>query len=194
MMESWKDINGFEGLYQISNIGNVKSFDMLVIYKDGRKRLQKGRMLSSVSLRGWYPLVNLCKDGKKYPYLIHRLVAIHFIPNPLQLPEVNHIDGDKTNARAINLEWCTGKQNMHHAHLTGLNKSPAENYKLKHGIKSGDYNKKRVAICDVPGIPIKEFESISAGLSELGVNGGNGNVTRSISQKIKAYGKYWMFL
>ena len=119
MTEVWRDITGYEGLYQISNTGRVKSLDRI----NNVGRHCKERMLS-IGLDGTgYLMIGLYKMGKRYPTNIHRLVAIHFIANPGGKPQVNHIDGDKTNSIVTNLEWCTEAENISHAHRVGLAKS-----------------------------------------------------------------------
>lgn len=101
--EIWKDIQGYEGLYQVSNLGRVKS-----LYKGGT--ILKG----SVNNRG-YHIVMLYKGGKYKHLLIHRLVAQAFISNPQKLPQVNHKDEDKFNNSVSNLEWCTNiYNNLYH--------------------------------------------------------------------------------
>lgn len=97
MEEIWKDIKGYEDLYQISNMGNVRSLNY--------SRTGKTEILRPGSDRG-YLCVGLCKNGKAKTYRVHRLVAQAFIPNPDELPCINHIDEDKTNNRVENLEWC----------------------------------------------------------------------------------------
>lgn len=112
-MEIWKDINGYEGKYQVSNKGQVKS-----IAKNKELILKQ----SFKNKRGCsYPKVNLYdKYGKGKSYRVHRLVAETFIPNPYNLPCVNHIDGDKTNNNVSNLEWCSYSENTKHAYDTNL--------------------------------------------------------------------------
>lgn len=107
--EIWKDIEGYEGLYQVSNLGRVKS------------NLRKGKILKSNSTYDGYYNVTLSKNGKLKTYRIHRLVCIAFLDNPLNKSEVNHIDGNKKNNNIENLEWCTRSENAEHAHKTGLN-------------------------------------------------------------------------
>ena len=101
MKEIWKDIIGFEGIYEISNLGRIR-------------RIKTGRILSTRRSDGWYITVTLYKDKKKYGKLLHRLVAETFVPNPYNLPEVNHIDEDKINNRADNLEFCDHKYNINY--------------------------------------------------------------------------------
>lgn len=112
MNETWKDIPGFEGSYQISDHGRLKSF----------KELKEGRILSTINNRGGYISVVLCRNNKaERSTRIHRLVAENFLSNPENLPEVNHIDGNKQNNHITNLEWVTRKQNMAHAVLANPN-------------------------------------------------------------------------
>lgn len=107
MREIWKTIEGFEGLYEISNHGRLKSF----------KSNKEGYILSNKNSKGDYLSVVLTnKETKRKRYVrLHRLVAEAFIPNPRCLPQVNHKDGDKQNNHVDNLEWCTSKENMKHA-------------------------------------------------------------------------------
>lgn len=101
MKEVWKDIEAYEGLYQISNLGRVKSLYTNTILKGCKDK--KG-----------YLKVILCKNSIKSTKKFHRLVAESFIPNPENKPEVNHIDEDKTNNKVSNLEWMTTKENSNH--------------------------------------------------------------------------------
>lgn len=98
--EIWIDVVGYEGLYKISNCGSVKN-------QDGSIKIQHQR-------KGYFS-VNLYRNAKFKNKTVHRLVAIAFIPNPNNYPQVNHIDGDKLNNQHSNLEWCTPKQNTNHA-------------------------------------------------------------------------------
>ena len=109
MQELFRDIGGYESLYQISNLGNVRSFTPL----------SKGGNLKPVYRKG-YATVILRKNGVSKIHSVHRLIAQAFIPNPLQLPYVNHKDGNKSNNDISNLEWCTHLENMRHAFKTGL--------------------------------------------------------------------------
>lgn len=98
MKEMWKEIKGYEGLYWVSDQGHVKN--------------KYGHILKPEYSNKGYACVQLRKGDKTKKHRIHRLVAVTFIPNPLHLPEVNHIDENKMNNRASNLEWCSHIQNM----------------------------------------------------------------------------------
>jgi len=121
MIEVWKDIHGYEGLYRVSNIGRVKSLDRVVTDKNGRDVPWKGKILRlRVGAKG-YIYVCLSKDCTTKQHRVHRLVAKAFIQNVNNKKQINHIDGKKNNNKATNLEWCTCKENIRHAFITGLN-------------------------------------------------------------------------
>lgn len=111
MQEEWKDINGFEGYYQISNFGRVKSVERVVKKKNGilMKVSERIRVLSQTT--DDYSYVVLAKHGKNKTFLVHRLVAETFIKNPNNLPCVNHKDENKQNDCVDNLEWCSYEYN-----------------------------------------------------------------------------------
>jgi len=115
--EIWKDIVGYEGFYLVSNLGNVKSIDRYVKhnYGDLSRRIQKGGNRNLIFNSDKYYCVTLSKNGKHKTFTVHRLVAIAFLENPLNLAIVNHKDGIKTNNHYTNLEWCTTQQNTQHA-------------------------------------------------------------------------------
>lgn len=117
MEEIWKDIEGYEGLYQVSNLGRVRS----LAKKAGRSPRKEKYTAIFVDRRG-YMKTNVCKFGKYTQVYVHRLVAETFIPNPDDKPQVNHKDGNKQNNHIDNLEWCTPKDNINHANKLGLRK------------------------------------------------------------------------
>ena len=107
--EIWCEIKDFEGLYQVSNMGRVKSLKREVLGKMNSTRIIFEKLLSDRDNGKGYRVLELYKDSKRYFKKVHRLVAEAFIPNPENKPEVNHIDTDKTNNCVTNLEWVTGK-------------------------------------------------------------------------------------
>lgn len=113
MIEVWKDIKNYEGLYQVSNLGNVKSVDRYVYAGDNSNHKYQHIKEHNLKLNGGdkYIQVSLCKNGKIKAVLVHRLVAEAFIPNPDNLPCINHKDENPKNNQAENLEWCTYKYN-----------------------------------------------------------------------------------
>ena len=109
-MEIWKDIKGYEGIYQVSNMGRVKSLDRL----DNKGRRTHGRLLKVKHDGGGYCQVALSKNGSQKYCKIHRLVALHFIPNIENKPQINHKDENKENNAVDNLEWATSKENANY--------------------------------------------------------------------------------
>lgn len=106
--EIWVDIVGYENLYQISNFGRIRSKRKRVKCKNGKTFYQHERIIKPTHINSGYEIVNLHgENGRLYHRLVHRLVAEHFLPNPLGLEQVNHKDEDKTNNHVDNLEWCT---------------------------------------------------------------------------------------
>lgn len=115
MSEIWKDIDGYEGHYQISNYGRVKSLARIRKYKLNDYAKHKERILKlNLTYKGYHS-IGLSKNNKRKTYFVHRLVALAFIPNPENKPEVNHNDGNKTNNNDWNLKWNTGKENVIHS-------------------------------------------------------------------------------
>lgn len=126
MKEIWKDIKGYEGYYQVSNLGNVRSLDRVQTFNNGSKlckRIVYGKTISNYIGKCGYVRVRLARGGKKKTTLLHRLIALHFIPNPDNKKEVNHINGVKSDYSISNLEWMTHKENIQHAHDNGLAKN-----------------------------------------------------------------------
>lgn len=125
MEEIWKDVVGYEGYYQVSNLGRVKSLDRVVnsSIKNNDEVTKKGKLLNiylDSKEKMTYYYVKLSKENMVKRKYIHRLVAEAFIPNPNNYPVVNHIDGNKQNNNVTNLEWCTSMYNTQHAFKNGL--------------------------------------------------------------------------
>lgn len=119
-MELWKSIDNYEGLYQVSTEGRVKSLARTIVRSDGQTKTIGEKLLKPSTAINGYQLVNLCRNGRQKTKKIHRLVAKAFIPNPMNKTEINHKDGHKNNNRVLNLEWVTPKENIRHALDTGL--------------------------------------------------------------------------
>lgn len=158
-MEIWKDIKGFEGLYQISNQGRLRSLDRPVKQRSNSIQVKKGKLIIQSKNHKGYPLANMSKENKRYSRATHRLVAEAFIPNPENKPQINHIDGNKENNYVDNLEWLTAKENTKHAMENGLMKPCFNNAKKASDI-ARNINKKIVDMYDKDGNYIRSFNSL----------------------------------
>lgn len=123
MEEIWKPVVGWEGLYEVSSFGRVRSLDREIVNKAGFRQSFTGRILSPARDKDGYDRVVLAREGRRYNRIVHRLMAQSFIPNPENFPEVNHKDEDKTNNLLSNLEWCSDKYNVNYG--TGLQRRTA---------------------------------------------------------------------
>jgi hypothetical protein len=167
-----KDVYSFRGLYGITESGEVFSHRSQIVIKP---RLKKNGYLS----------VKLCDSGKAKHLTVHRLVALHYVPNPLGLPEVNHIDGDKLNNHFKNLEWVTSSENQKHAFRLGLQKAA-----------KGKDHAQSIAVIqkDLSGNFVKEWESIKQIKREIGFNSFGIIKCCKKEKKYKtAYGYLWEY-
>lgn len=187
-MEIWKPVVGYEGLYEVSNLGRVRSVSRIVHTKRGNDEYDyhvKGKVVEPQERRHGYLAVFLygkeSKNGRFTQKSVHRLVAEAFIPNPNGYSEVNHRDENKQNNVLENLEWCDHKQNCHHG--TAIKRRVA---KQVNGKKS-----KPVDQLDMNGRYIKTFPS----MQEASRNGyAAANVYRAIhGQYSHAYGYKWRY-
>lgn len=145
--EIWKSVVGYEGIYEVSNLGRVRSIDRYVNNKSG-KQIRKGKLLKiHKSYRGYLRVI-LSKECKIRYLFVHKLVAQAFIPNPNNYEQIDHLDGDKTNNNANNLEWVTPKENSNRAWKNGQAKYTEERRKRQKIITTqrwlnGDLSKKK---------------------------------------------------
>lgn len=186
MEEIWKDIKGYEGLYQVSSEGRVKS--------KARNGNWKEKILKPVKTKDNYFIVGLCKNGKSKNKRINRLVAEAFIPNPENKPEVNHIDGNKHNNKISNLEWVTTKENIVHAYKIGLNSKEKNVSSLKEYAKRGCENpkSKRVYQFDLNGNLIAIYVSVREAERQTKIK--SQMISSCCLNKINHVGKYvWRY-
>ncbi|MFR5544762.1 MAG: NUMOD4 motif-containing HNH endonuclease [Intestinibacter bartlettii] len=193
-MEIWRKIEGFES-YEVSNMGRVRSLDRVSC--SGHKLT--GKVLIPTQNQYGYLIVSLYKNGTRYIKRVHRLVSVAFIPNPEGKPQVNHIDGDKSNNRVSNLEWATAKENCQHAYNAGLHKpikhteeskkKMSESHKGKqfteeHKRKLGEAHKKQV-ICITTN---ETFDYIRE--AEKKYNVANQSISACCKGRLKSAGKH----
>lgn len=157
MKEEWRAVPGYEGLYELSNMGRVRSLDRIVRASGVSKRRAFGRVLNPYTNKLRYQYVALSKDGKSKTLSIHRLVANVFVPNPNNYSIINHKDENPSNNRADNLEWCTQMYNVHYG--TGMERGDA---KSNHGRMAVDK-------LDLNGNYICSYRSISEAAEAVGV-------------------------
>lgn len=150
-LEIWKPVVGYEPLYEVSNLGNIKSLVKRIVRKNGADFYKKEHPMRICDNGKGYKNLGLTKNGCTKTQFVHRIVCQAFNPNPDNLPEVNHLDGDKANNKASNLEWTTRALNNLHAHRTGLNKgydkSGNRNPRFVDGKRSRVNEKKECAEC-----------------------------------------------
>lgn len=176
--EIWKDIKGYEGLYQVSSYGRVRSVDRVTNYANGEKRLYKGRILRTANNTVGYFFCVLCKNGQTKKKYIHRLVAETFLPNPNNLPEVNHKDENKASNFVSNLEFCSRSYNVNYG--TAIQRR-AE--KRSRPVLQLDVNTGRV---------ISEYPSLIETGKQTGFS--QGNISMCCNGKRKtAYGYKWQY-
>lgn len=171
-MEVWKEIDGYNQRYEVSNYGRVRSKDMVVNGRLQNCHKIKGRILKPHTDKEGYKGVVLCINQKRKTFRLHRLVAAAFIPNPDNKPCVDHIDGDKSNNRADNLRWVTTKENCNNPITKSrLNKKIG---KYMVGRLGGLHQRaKQIAMYSICGDLIKTFLSVKDAQRETGLNDSN---------------------
>ena len=175
MDEIWKPINNYEEIYEVSNTGSIRSLE--------RRGNWKAHIMSLINSTDGYIRVTLCKNSKAKMYLVHRLVAEHFIPNPGNKPCINHKDGNKQNNKVDNLEWCTYSENELHAMNTGLvNKN-----------KMSMAHKKPIVQYTLSGDFVKEYDSIKQA-NDTNVNIYGTSISKCLTGVYKTAGGYiWKY-
>lgn len=164
LKENYIPIKGFENLYGIDENGNIFGY-------------KRNRVVKQKLNRFGYCTIKLCKENKLYYFMVHRLVAQTFIPNPNDLPQVNHKDGNKQNNNVDNLEWCTQSYNMKHAYKMGLEKR----------------NGKNVYQYDLNGNLIEVYDTIKDANLSLGLSKKTSSLVRHCKDKKPYKGYIWSF-
>lgn len=195
MIEIWKPVLGYEGYYIVSNIGRIASVNRYVKNKAGGMTLIKGQMLKpQTSLKG-YKTITLHKRCKPKTFQIHRLVAVAFIENPLNLPQVNHKDTDKSNNTVSNLEWITNYDNMQHAIRNNCfgEFTDAQLYSVKKNLeKAVSKRKKKVVQMTFTGEIIATHDSVADAQRKTKIN--NSKICMCCKHKrITAGGYRWEY-
>lgn len=171
MKEIWKDVPNYEGLYQVSNLGRVKSFR-----KSTKFGCQAEFILKPSVANNGYAQVALYKNTKKQKFLVHRLVASVFLPNPDNLPQINHKDENRLNNNITNLEWCTAEYN--NAYGTAR-------------IRAIDTRSKPIEQLTYDGKVIAIYRSSRLASELLGIK--KATIIQAINKHTQCQGYYWQF-
>lgn len=185
MVETWKDVKGYEGIYQVSDLGNVRSLDRFITNTNGVGfRKIKGVCLKLTTNNSGYKCITLHKKGIIKTVTVHRLMALHFIPNPDNLTDINHKDENKSNNTISNLEWVSHEYNMNYGER---NKKASK--KLKGTRTFGDAGNATQVICIDTG---KVFDSITR--ASLLCNCNASGISQCCRKISKTCGSYrWMY-
>lgn len=162
--EKWANVRGYEGLYKISNYGRLKHLPFSVYGLNSpcvnvEEKIKKPNLMS----KGYY-VYELWKENKRKVFLLHRLLASIFIPNPLMLPQINHIDGNKQNNNISNLQWCTPRENTIHA-IKVLGVANGRNYKFG----KEHYRSKPVCAVNENGEILMKFDCMQDAYRQTGI-------------------------
>lgn len=183
MKEIWKDIIGYEGYYQVSNLGNIKSLDRDIQYSDGKVVHYYGKEIHGFIKNSGYITVDLYKNNKRKKFSVHRLVAEAFVENPLNKFEVNHINENKLDNRAENLEWCTSSENKLSGTVIKRANETRKNKKIGY---------KKVAMFDLNDNLLEVFESIDIAEKSTGIN--RKTIYNSCHNRVKSRKYKWKYV
>ena len=208
-----KPVVGYEGYYEVDQFGRVFSVERVISVDDNGRKYEKpvsGKQMKQCLKNNGYKSVSLTKGGATKAFYVHRLVAEAFIPNPDNLPMVNHKDEDKTNNFLENLEWCTAQYNNTYGnkakrqankirgiahsneHKKKITSSLLKYYETHDSASIGRISEKRKGVVGVQNGESVQFQSVKD--AAIAVNGSRANITRSCNSKTrKAYGYKWMW-
>jgi len=191
-METWRDVKDYEGFYQVSNFGNIRSVRREVAspIRNNKTIHRKGKLISVKPRKTGYCNVCLYKYGFGKFFPVHRLVAIAFIDNTENKPFINHIDANPSNNKIDNLEWCTQSENIKHAFNLGRKKPPS--YFCLRQFGKDNPTSVKILQLDKSGNLVREWDCINDVQRALGFS--RPNICKCAKNKIKtAYGYIWRY-
>lgn len=188
--EVWKDVIDFEGLYEVSNLGKIRSIRRRVYVEKREKFIILREKLLSQANCGDYKVVTLHKERRAKTFYVHRLVALNFVTRDNENMEVNHKDGVKSNNESENLQWVTRSQNMIHAYENNLQlpKRGADN--IMFGNPKG-LNRKKVSQFTRNGVLLKEYSSVTEAARKVQIH--QSGISKALSKGIFAAGFRWEY-
>ena len=179
----WKSVVGYEGIYEVSDNGDVRVLDREYVDDIGRHTIKRGHLLNPRKTLLGYKRVTLCKDKHPKSYAVHRLVAQAFIPNPNNYPCVNHKDEDKLNNKVSNLEWCTSEYNANYG---------TRNERMKETLRSRERNCKAIIAIRVDDGGTEYYRSAREAERVLGYpHTGISNMLKGRAKT--AFGRIWKY-